>query len=73
MYTIETGAGQDPARDFAGSRVRNPALFVICGILRDAGFLRDLSRKSCPAKVLKKNPACGIPQNILYFAGFLEN
>ena len=50
-------------QNFKKSRnpARDPATLK-CGILRDAGFLRDLSRKSCPAKVLKKNPACGIPQ-----------
>ena len=52
LFILETSAGRDPARDFAGSRSRNPALFSICGILRDAGFF----------PIFLKNPACGIPQ-----------
>ena len=53
IFELETGAGQNPARDFAGSRVRNPALFVICGILRDfcGIYPANLSRKSCEKKI----------------------
>ena len=61
IFILEVGAGQDPARDFAGSRVRNPAFFLICGILRDK------SARTNPQKFLEKNPANAIlPTSNLY-------
>uniref|UniRef100_A0A914MK61 C2H2-type domain-containing protein n=1 Tax=Meloidogyne incognita TaxID=6306 RepID=A0A914MK61_MELIC len=67
---IRDRCGTGSRAGFCGIPSPNPALFSICRILRDAGFLRNLSRGIPSLRDFKKNPACGIPQTRFY--RFLE-